>query len=105
MNPVDFEALNERVIARLFELQQTNSSDVRLADIHTNDHVRLALWGCPAKFRNTMVLSWRERWARHRPTKGFGCPTCDAYAERVNYGSSDICPDAHSVLTEIGVPV
>lgn len=90
--------LNERVQAEI-EVYE------RLAQINTSKS-RMS-----SEFLVRMVASWRERWERHRPrdeSKPFDgitprCWTCRSATGLPKYIEPDLCPDALSVLREIGI--
>lgn len=97
--------LNERVQARLadFELIFALPADA--------DKIFRYVDATPAGFLRILIPSWRERWERHRPrdeSKPFDgitprCWTCRSATGLPKYIEPDLCPDALSVLCEVGI--
>jgi hypothetical protein len=95
--------LNERVQARIDGLELDHKMFVGQAPYASNAY---ALAPGNANLMSVLFNSWRERWDRHQPiawAPGYSvlkdCATCG----QAMVGKGQMCPDALSVLREIGI--
>lgn len=92
--------LNERVQARLTELDRV------LVDPLPDNDLANAFRHFPS-VGLILIVSWRERWERHRPIAGLCSPGGvfleNPYCIVCTDAPDGLCPDALSVLYEIGV--